>query len=53
MAYRNERKDYSAYWWGAVFAAAALFLGVLVYATAPGINTASNTTVAPRPSPVR
>ena len=54
MHYRNEnrkeKKDMSAYWWGAVFAAAAVFLGLMVYTTAPGINTAAN---MPRPSQVR
>ena len=42
MAHRNK-KDMSPYWWGAVFAAAALFLGLMVYTTAPGVNTQNRT----------
>ena len=48
---RRNKKDMSAYWWGAVFAAAALFLGLMVYTTAPGISTATN--IQARPSQVR
>ena len=43
MIERNQKKDLSPYLWGMVFAAAALFLGVMVYATAPGVNLAGNT----------
>jgi hypothetical protein len=51
MLNRKNKKDMSPYWWGAVFAAVALFLGLMVYTTAPGINTATNT--QSRPSQVR
>ena len=43
MIERDEKKDLSPVWWGMVFAAAALFLGVMVYTTAPGVNTANTT----------
>ena len=51
MIERNEKRDLSPYWWGMVFAAAALFLGVMVYTTAPGVNTASN--IPPKTSQAR
>ncbi len=39
----HDKKDMSAYLWGAVFAAAAVFLGLLVYTTAPGISPQTRT----------
>ena len=51
MHYRKDKKDMSAYLWGAVFAAAAVFLGLMIYTTAPGINTAAN--IQSRPAQVR
>ena len=43
MHQRDQQKDNSPLWWGAVFAAAAIFLGLMVYTTGPDSRTANHT----------